>query len=414
MTHILFILLTVMSFTVESKNSVSADGQWPYDMEVVFSNTYSKGQVRNEDVATLTVSHLEGINIKKITVSVKTNKNSGAGTFEITANGNSIANVPLSYKQLAMIAEPGSFGDVDIFKGECAAVDELVITLTGTENSLHVERFSITYTYYEPHTVTLIQDNTLYETLTEENIGSGVYLPHLDDVKTWHFIGWTETNVYQTHEKPTIIPANQIFKPSEDCTLWALYQNFEKTEPTYMTEIQSGTYLYVNTELNTALYDVPDDGRMQGVNINSWNERQYYHIDFTSPDTAYITHAFSLTPIGYSGTQLTIKASPWLVYHDGEQTLFYAMINGKSYVLWLNIYDTKRLDTYAGLLQASPGASPMRLMEIPSLVTNPEYTCHPDSKQDLPFTLEDEQEVVVPIGIYELHVINGQKRLIIR
>ena len=59
--------------------------------------------------------------------------------------------------------------------------------------------------------------------------------------------------------------------------------------------------------------------------------KQVYHIEFTaSADTAYITHLQSQTPIGYSGLNLVVKASPWLVYHEGDETLFYMKYSGNT------------------------------------------------------------------------------------
>ena len=114
----------------------------------------------------------------------------------------------------------------------------------------------------------------------------------------------------------------------------------------------------------------------------SWNitdvhdENQYYTISFASPDTAYITHSKTGNPIGYAGTKMAIKPSPWLVYHQGDETLFYAVIDAKNYVLWLNIFDG-HANYYAGLLQANPMDSPMAL--LPSHRRGAlRYSCHPE------------------------------------
>ena len=58
-------------------------------------------------------------------------------------------------------------------------------------------------------------------------------------------------------------------------------------------------------------------------------------------------------------------------------SLFYTFINGKNYVLWLNICDGRNDDCYAGLLQANPMASPMAL--LPSHRRGALwYSCHPE------------------------------------
>ena len=59
--NLLLVLLSVMTFTVETKNSVTTNGQCPDDMEVAYNCSYQKGQVRAGDVATLTLGNLGGI-----------------------------------------------------------------------------------------------------------------------------------------------------------------------------------------------------------------------------------------------------------------------------------------------------------------------------------------------------------------
>ena len=56
--NLLLILLGVMSFTVQSKDAVKADGTWPYSMEATYACSYQKGDVRAGDEAVLTVTGL--------------------------------------------------------------------------------------------------------------------------------------------------------------------------------------------------------------------------------------------------------------------------------------------------------------------------------------------------------------------
>ena len=146
-----------------------------------------------------------------------------------------------------------------------------------------------------------------------------------------------------------------------------------------MTDLVDGEYLYVNRAFDISLNGVPDaeSGKMAWNITDVHDENQYYTISFASPDTAYITHSKTGNPIGYAGTKMAIKPSPWLVYHQGDETLFYTFINGKNYVLWLNICDGNNKNCYAGLLQANPMASPMAL--LPSHRRGAlRYSCHPE------------------------------------
>ena len=144
--------MAVMSFTVESKTTVSAGGLWPYDMSATYANTYNKGQVRANDVATLTVSGLDGITIDAIEVSVKSNKSSGAGTFTVSADGQQIAMKTGSLQDWF-----GAFNNVDfqalsLMSTPRNNVNELVITLTGTESSLYIDRYTITWSQSQVQT----------------------------------------------------------------------------------------------------------------------------------------------------------------------------------------------------------------------------------------------------------------------
>ena len=91
--NLLLVLLSVITFTVETKNSVTmtGDGAWPYDISVIYDCSYQTGHVRAGDVATLTLGNLGGMAIEQIEVYVKSNKDAGAGTFEVQANGETVS-----------------------------------------------------------------------------------------------------------------------------------------------------------------------------------------------------------------------------------------------------------------------------------------------------------------------------------
>ena len=261
-------------------------------------------------------------------------------------------------------------------------------------------------------TVTLMNGTYTYTTLTEEYSGKGVVLPELSDTADWHFIGWTDTQFHTVYQKPDIIAAG-TYHPKQDITLWAVYQYRPADPDEYMSDVKTGDYLYVNRETNIALKGEPDkDGRMGYTKTNKYDERLVYHIDFVAPDTAYITYKESNTPIGYSSKKMAAKASPWLVYHSGEETLFYANIENKTYVLWLNILDSQDAGTYAGLMQAKPSASPMSLMVAKERPMEA-YTCYPESELGIDAVQNDAPagEYILPLGNFRLRIRSGHKYL---
>ena len=408
----LMIILSVMSFLVETKNSVKPDGIWPYNMEAVYSCTYQKGTVRKGDQATLSVSGLDGISIQKVSVLIKSTKQSGAGTFSVMADNLPIAIVPVSYQELN---NESAYSSLELFLGECTDVDELTITLDGTENSLYIEQYEITWSNAAPRSVTLMNGAAEYAVMSERTAGNGIVLPLLPDTAEWTFVGWSEKEIRATTQRPVVMPAYSRFYPRRDTYLWATYKQSVSQDTTYMTVPESGVYLYVNRQMQIALSGTPENGIMYPEFLSTDDENQYYEITFTSPETAYITHEPTGTPIGYEGTKLAVKASPWQVYHNGEETLFYTTVNSKTYILWLNIMDAKEETLHTGLLLATLGnPSPMALMNLPEQSGEPLYTCHPENPQGITSVSAKNNTYSVPFGIYELRITNGQKQLIIK
>lgn len=177
--------------------------------------------------------------------------------------------------------------------------------------------------------------------------------------------------------------------------------------PVYVTDLTDGDYLYVNRQFDLALKGVPANGRMGSRQTNTADKELVYHISFTaSKDTAFITHKLTNTPIGYDAKGMVAEPSPWLVYHDGDQTLFYAVIQKKNYILWLNVWDSSSQNesSYAGLLQTDPMASPMGLLPAADAQRIPD--AYPASLSA--------PEYRFPLGEYELLIKNGQKQIRLR
>ena len=399
-----------MTWTVQSKTSVTGTGDMPSGVEATYANTYNKGQVRAGDVATLTLSHLDGITIEHVSLAMRANAGSGKGTVSFSANGQTVTSREVTYEQVGE--------DVVVFDGQQDEVQDLVIEVTGEQNSLYVDAFSITWSKQAApvYTVTLMKGNRVYASLTEQEGGAGVVLPMLQDTVVWQFVGWSETEIWETNEMPELARGNTLYLPTSDCTLWATYAYHETLPAHYMTDLQDGLCLYVDRSLNRALSGVPGNGVMSFGTPDVDNANQQYWIEFASPDTAYITHGLTYTPIGYNGTQLAAVPSPWLVYHNGEHTLFYTIVNSKTYVLWLSCMDGGGEAMWAGLMQATLSDYPMSLQMVPIDGCDPLITCHPENPQDVE-TVQETQPIdrlLMRFGNYELHLVNGQKQLKVR
>ena len=103
---------------------------------------------------------------------------------------------------------------------------------------------------------------------------------------------------------------------------------------------------------------------------------QLYNFTFNAAkDTAYITHAATGAPIGYDyQCKLVTAASPWRVYHDGNETILYATIANKNYILWLNITDGGGGNSHAGLLPADPQSSMLKPGTWTTRTTSPYFS----------------------------------------
>ena len=410
------IISIVMTWTVETNSSVSGEGMWPYDMDLSYRNTYQRGQVRAGDTATLAFTHLEGIDVEAIEVYTRSNKSAGAGVFTVLADGQTIASLSGTFKEWTGAFDNENYHPVSLLSQTCYGVDELTVKLVGTANSLYIEKYVITYSMNQtaPRSVTLMNGTEVYEVLTEAQRGAGVILPRLPNIGNWQFIGWSETELNEIYEYPPLYVAGERFYPEQDGTLWATYEYYVAPELETVTHLGSGVYLYVNSESGSALTGVPVNGRMTTATASVTNEDLLYEMSFTDENTVYITHFKTNTPIGYSGTSMAAVQSPWQVYHDGEQSLIYTTIGEKNYILWLNIHDIRDGSYYAGLLEASAGPSPMRLMAVPPITCVPLITCHPEGLQALSNPHTDTKEYILPFGNYELHIVNGHKYLKIR
>jgi len=416
---LLLILLSVMSWTVDSKNSASGEGTMPEGMQGTYACSYQKGTVRAGDEAVLCLSKLGGITVEKIEVWLKSNKDAGAGVFEVFAGEKKIGSKEGSLKDWY-----GSFDNVDyhpvsLLDKAYEGVDVLTIRLTGTANSLYIWKYVITYSAGAPRTVTLMRGVQKQGELTETQGGAGVILPESKDTADWHFIGWSETEFWAITTPPNIYSAGSKYYPSSDCSLWAVYHYDPNGEKVYATDLESGDYLYVNRDNNTALSGVPNDGKMTSGKVSPSNPAQVYTITFPdSKDTAYIVHKETNTPIGHSGKSMADSSSPWRVYHNGDETLFYTTINGKNYIFWLNVLDisqgTGTMVTYAGLLEATPVNSPMALLPVKQAPQGATYTCHPETPMDIdtvPAARSNGESVVMHFGAYDLIIKDGRKYL---
>ena len=413
----LTIILSILTLTVDSKNTVIATGDIPPSVQASYNCSYQKGTVRQGDEAVLELSYLAGMTINQVDVYIRSNQSGGAGTWSVIINGQTVAMKSGSFDQWFGAYDNTRYHPLSLLPKTYQGVQEMTIRLQGSVNSLYIEKYVIAYTPAPAHSVTLMRGNEVYQTLTETTGGAGVFLPSMEDYNGWRFIGWSETEFRQTSTRPALIAPNTQCYLLEDAVLWAAYEAMLPEDSIYVSKLTDGEYLYVNTQSQMALSGVPDkNGQMVPGFMDRTALNQLYSMTFNAAkDTAYITHAATGAPIGYDyQCKLVTAASPWRVYHDGNETILYATIANKNYVLWPDKRDGNGNNPQTVLLPADPQSSMLKLV-FPASENEQVYTCHPESGMGFERIQETHKnEYVLPFGCYDLIIRNGEKELRMR
>lgn len=138
-----------VKYTVESKNSVSSEGEAPSSSSAVYSQSYSTThQITNGNNATLTLSGYQNVQITNVTLNMKSNKSQGSGTITIKAGTTSLYDSGEKTFQEISGAYSSTYTDVNITNLQEYVIkenEEVVIEINATINSLYIKSYSITY-----------------------------------------------------------------------------------------------------------------------------------------------------------------------------------------------------------------------------------------------------------------------------
>ena len=407
----LLLILSVMTWTVKDKSTVSGEGSWPYDIEVSYSNSYQKGSVRAGDEAVLRLGHLEGITVQQVELSMRSNKSAGAGIISVQFDGAEVAHKEGTFAEWTGAYDADEFHTITMVNTPYADIDEIRIVVTGTTNSLYIESYTIYYANGGPHTLTLMQGGTEYDELTESAAGAGVILPVLPDTANWHFIGWSPVDIGTVTVKPYTIAARTRYYPGNHDVLWAVYTYLYEHDDAYVTDLQSGVYTYSSRDNNIAIAGVPVNGKMAFADLDVTDPDQQYYVAFNETlDSATIMHVPSGIYIGYEGKKLDTHADWWQVYHAEDVTAFYTVFETRTYVLLPYIIKGTE-EMYAGLfLTSDVSNSPTGLKAAREKDEN-YYTCHPEDPWGVPTIPVATRTTVIPMGVYDLIIQDGKKMI---
>ena len=438
----LCILATITSFLIESKSSVTTDGAFPNGTPTVaYECSYKKGQMTKGHHATLTLEGWQNTEISRITLSMKSNKSSGAGRLSVTMDGNCVWRIDdSSFENWAGGYSTAYVPITHTFSPAVKATKgDITISVEATENSLYIEKYEIEWTQEQarPYVVSLIEDGTtVYAQLYEPTVGAGVVLPTLPDVGQWYFKGWSEQPVSETDDTPSLFFPNSVYYPTRDVSLYATYSDYPPPalQKTQRIDCQSGYYAMAFPISQRAL-EGAFDASITGINTcdaptqtteDGWQERLFditgdmvYYIDFLTDTTAQIIHAATNQYIGYKDNKVCQGNSIWRYRVVKDSTVaFYIPRDATRSRALMAQYDDQLL-----LWKGDIPTFIDSLLCHQALLYEADYYTGSVSWTSYPYGQGTEnaesiwcapQEHLIQFGIYKLHIRQSKKRLLLR
>lgn len=142
-----------VTYTPTSATAVTTTGTAPVESSITFNNTYNnKNQITKNNSQTYTIKGFEGCTIKKVVLSMKSNKDAGAGTFSLKAGTTDLAAIKNSTtfnKWYNNTSYSTSYKDVTVSLTNDSytikANEDMVIVIKASVNSLYCQSVTIEY-----------------------------------------------------------------------------------------------------------------------------------------------------------------------------------------------------------------------------------------------------------------------------
>lgn len=142
-----------VTYRPTSATAVTTTGTAPIGSSITFKNTYNnKNQITKNNSQTYTIKGFEGCTIKKVVLSMKSNKDTGAGTFSLKAGTTELAAIKNSTtfnKWYNNTSYSTSYKDVTVSLTNDSytikANEDVVIVITASANSLYCQSVTIEY-----------------------------------------------------------------------------------------------------------------------------------------------------------------------------------------------------------------------------------------------------------------------------
>lgn len=340
-----------LTATVESYNSASLSGNMPNELTVSYLNQGStKGQVVAGGTATLTIQNWPDATIQGITMYVHSNKASGAANVRVSVCGHSWLAAEGNFNQWPGLNNwSETFQPMTVMSQQIHMEEDstLTIEITGTTNSVYLQKIEVDYTLTPPvpHTVTLqypSHGGPRQIILMENKAHDGVILPSVpsqdsvlsDGGYTWYWYGWSEQTAEGESTPPLCWQTGDWYGPENDTTLYAIYTNQPQRTIIPTTQYVDGEYALM---LVIDVVDVDDTTHFPHLIQGNWSDHKMmlvpqnisqtqsgqwqwtldllndscrYQIDFEG-DSLTIFHVASQTYIGHNQSSGSNQLKPY-------------------------------------------------------------------------------------------------------
>lgn len=362
----IFSILTA-SYSIVSFDSVAIEGSMPeystYKYECT-ATTGRYGQLTSGQSCCLTLGGWEECRIKSISLQMRSNTNSGSGSLQVMIDGSfiwSIADSPFASEYwVGKYSTEWVLLEREINKLVKGPIE---IKLKASENSLYINRYTITYEPIQPrpYEVKFITGlDTMLSPLLQSSVDQELILPQWSDTAMWHFIGWSESEVWEEAKLQRLLPPGSKYVPKRDMTLYAVYadnemygalRKGEELDADYMicgknsmTDKVSKSGMAMCGSVNDGTVDLcpvflVDEGgkwRWSGGDIG---EDLMYTIEWIGGDSLRMWHTKSGKYIGHKGARLYAADTYWRYkwLDDGSLAIYY-IYNNKGYALYFGLY----------------------------------------------------------------------------
>lgn len=226
------------TYTPTSRNTVSSSGETPDGSSATYYNTYSSGynQMTSGNSTTLTLSGYDGCTITSLSMSMRSNSDSGKGSFTMSTNGNSIASIADSkfntsnwYGDWSTSPVPVTVAvDSSIVVGNAKTI---VLTISCTTKSLYIYSYTIGWSKGQADTPELVK-------IGLSNITDQFYVGS-------DFVNPTITAYYDDQSTATIAPA--------DCSITGYDMSSAGTQTVTVSYTENDTTVIAQYNIEVAI-----------------------------------------------------------------------------------------------------------------------------------------------------------------